>query len=1322
MKTIIKSLIWLVTSLMLVIVLAARTYLAQNEYLIKFESACKEGQAIVLNGETTPETFSAFLVSHNYVNDSNEAVFISHIIIDSIRSHNGTLFTLKDLEHKKYGLELDDDGYNVISNYPNLLLRANEALSILLLQENCDKIPVSDASLSKRYTVGIRDKNKWGRLIRDTTYVCVKEHWNEKIYDENGKIIDCYSHDSVYACLPICGKSNIWLPVKTATGESRYFSVVPIDKGFTFGSPRGTHKKNAKSFSFVRKRAVLSLLSKDVLKKMRADNSVAVRSTIEYKDRYISTFCLFVTIWLLSFLFIVIVDKKRGCKSELRILSIISLLTGLGLVSLFNVQNPLWGELFAWAQLFKGLIPGICLLIVFSFVDWIVVFEFFRGRLQARGLVWWQGSWMAASALCIAVALMFFGEGPGGTHIELPIIGIQGSPIIKMLILCYMAVAFYNNRNILESYSSNGKILKQLIVLVTLVTVMLILGIMQVIISDLGPLLIIICTGLFLYSIYTHETNSMLIGSLLFVISLVVGAQSSIGGKYMPYMIFMLWLTIWLLYNYFKHGHIQVSAIILSVVILLTFYGGSIMDGIGLHDIATRLMGRTEMVTNTFMNQVDGGSQIAEAIWGVTRGGWWGNPGTGLSATIPVGYTDLAGVTLIENTGIIGFAMLLVISGLLITVVLRIGIRSGHAFAFNICSVFALCFGIQECIILFGSLGLIPLSGISLPFVSYGGSAMCVELASIGIIISLSRHHDHKLELINTQKYEFVSDSEIRAYAVMASIAFLTAFNYSIVSRDKYMVKEGIFRNKNGEWIVMYNPLKDVTLRKMEPGDIYDVKGNLIAGTNNNRRVYPYGENTFFMVGDYNTKTLWGGSGYRPAGLLAEERFFTIIRGYNTHPAKQKVMSHKHRSKYLPDVDFDKAEYVMIEDYSSLIPLMTSEIEIQKWNEKKYDRNIYLTFDADLQTAMQLRAGLFVRDNMNSGKTSSRTRIGIVVMDAFDFSLLTSSVYPLPDQDIIRERAQANATIYRDWASDFTAFSDMDLGLAEPLAPGSTIKIISAGAGLNRFSTRLATSEFNQYVYEKEIVDTYLGEPTENVTLSQAIIKSSNVYFIKLVNKYGESGLYPELGESYYAIGAKFGNSTPYVLYPDEVLVDKDVYCKQVKDFGRKAAKKYAEYEASGKKHRLIDAEYQPAWGQGDISMTPISLCRYVAAVANGGKMMRPRYVSNDTIAVFRQLLSEDEAQVLQECMKGQAAGRFGELSSHIGGKTGTPTRTDKASTSGKSNDALYAFFVDASASANSHPIAVVIRMERVNDYSRLALKMAHDVVIPVLREQGYIL
>jgi cell division protein FtsI/penicillin-binding protein 2 len=230
------------------------------------------------------------------------------------------------------------------------------------------------------------------------------------------------------------------------------------------------------------------------------------------------------------------------------------------------------------------------------------------------------------------------------------------------------------------------------------------------------------------------------------------------------------------------------------------------------------------------------------------------------------------------------------------------------------------------------------------------------------------------------------------------------------------------------------------------------------------------------------------------------------------------------------------------------------------------------------------------------------------------------------------------------------------------------------------------------------------------------------VYFIKLVNKYGESGLYPELGESYYAIGAKFGNSTPYVLYPDEVLVDKDVYCEQVKDFGRKAAKKYAEYEASGKKHRLIDAEYQPAWGQGNISMTPISLCRYVAAVANGGKMMRPRYVSNDTIAEFRQLLSEDEAQVLQECMKGQAAGRFGELSSHIGGKTGTPTRADKASTSGKSNDALYAFFVDASASANGHPIAVVIRMERVNDYSRLALKMAHDVVIPVLQEQGYIL
>ena len=1318
MKNRTKSFIWLMASLTIVIVLAARTYFAQREYLNQFESACKKGRAIVLNGETVPEAFATFLVSHNYVIDNSEAIFVSRTIIDSIRNNKGSLHCLKELEQKKYGLKLDSNGYKIISQYPDLLFRADKIQSSSLILESHDKTPEEGAT--KRYTVRIRDEKKMRSLIKDTTYICIKEHWNELITD-NGSVIDCFSHDSIYACFPIYGKTDFWLPVKTTEGGMRYFSILPVANGYSFGPAQKTYKHKRNSFTFLRDRAVLPLLSKDVLKKMRADNSIGIRSAIDYRDKFISSFVIFATSWLLIFLILILIDKKRREDSELKILSLVSLLCGLGLVALFNVQNPIWGQLFAWHQITKGLLPGSFLLLLFSYIDWIELYNVYNKEMLAHNKNWPQGLGFAASALCIALILLMFGHGPGGTHIELPLIHIQGSPIIKLLILCYMAIAFVNNRNLLESYASNGKIFKQLFIVLTVVSLLFLLGIMQIIMSDLGPFIIVISVGLFLFAIATHEVSAMLVGSTIFVVSLSIGMHLFNGSKLVPFMAFILWATLWMIYGYYKHNRVQISAIIFSLIILLTFHGGSILESIGLHDIATRLSGRTEMAVNIFDNEVMGGSQLAEGIWAITRGGIWGNPGTSLSASIPAGYTDLIGNTIIENTGLLGFALLLIIGGLLIILELRVGIRSGHPLAFALCSVFALSFAIQSSLILFGELGIVPLTGITLPFESYSGTALSFELASIGIVISLSRKQDHKLELINTRKYESMSCSQIRAYVAMAVVAFLTVFHYSCVSRDKYMVKPGIFVNKDGERMVMYNPNIDATLKKMVTGDIFDIKGKLLAGTDNGRRVYPYGNKTFFMVGDSNTKTLWGSAGFRPAGLLAEERYYSKIRGFDTNPHKLRVISKKHLSKYLPDVVMNKKEYVVIEDYTSLIPLMKSDAEIQKWNTNKYTRNIYLTFDADLQSSLELESDNFVRDMKSIGKTTSGTRITIVAIDAFDGSLLTSSVWPLPNQSILRERTRANETIYRDWGSDFAAFTDMDLGLVEPLAPGSAIKLLSAGAGLNRFSTKLATTDFNQFVYDKEIIDITLGEPTGNVTLFQSIVKSSNVYYIKLVNKYGESGLYPELADLYYAVGARFGNATPYVLYPDEVLTDKNSYYKQVVDFGRNAANKYAAYESSGVKHRLIDAEYQPAWGQGNISMTPVSLCRYVAAIANGGRMMRPRYVSTDTIAEYKQLLSLDEALILQDCMKGQAAGRFGELSSHIGGKTGTPTRADKASSQGKSNDAIYAFFIDETATVSGHPLAIVVRMERVNDYSRLVIQMTRDVIIPVLREQGYI-
>ena len=415
-----------------------------------------------------------------------------------------------------------------------------------------------------------------------------------------------------------------------------------------------------------------------------------------------------------------------------------------------------------------------------------------------------------------------------------------------------------------------------------------------------------------------------------------------------------------------------------------------------------------------------------------------------------------------------------------------------------------------------------------------------------------------------------------------------------------------------------------------------------------------------------------------------------------------------------------KQESVRIENYRSIIPMMLSQKEIIKWNEQGHLRDIQLTIDAELQTELNRRAALFVQEMKRLRKTSDRTRVSIVAMDAADGALLASSMFPLPDEALLKQLALTNTNTYRDWLQGFKAYINMDPALV-PLAPGSTFKLLSAGAGLKRFSTAFADESYAAMVYLDEIVDISLGEPTGRVSLMRAITGSSNVAFIKWINSYGENGLYPELADLCYAVGAGFGNATPYVLFPDQVITSEESYKTQMVDFGKASVKKFEEYEASGVRHRLIDAEYQPCWGQGQVTMTPLALCRYVAAIANDGRMMYPRFLASDSTYVYKQLFPAEEAQVLQSCMKSQAAGRFGEISEYIGGKTGTPSRADRAKASGKSNDAVYCYFIDSQGTKSDHPIAVVIRLELVNDYSRLAIKMANEVVIPVLREKGYI-
>jgi cell division protein FtsW (lipid II flippase) len=138
------------------------------------------------------------------------------------------------------------------------------------------------------------------------------------------------------------------------------------------------------------------------------------------------------------------------------------------------------------------------------------------------------------------------------------------------------------------------------------------------------------------------------------------------------------------------------------------------------------------------------GFQTIQALYAFARGGILGvGLGAGLPTIgghppVPAIHTDYPLAALGEELGLIG---LLAILGLYLVVVsrgLRIAASAHDDFRSLLAAGLALAIGIQAFIIAGGNLKLIPLTGITLPLISYGGSSLLANAVVIGLLIALS--------------------------------------------------------------------------------------------------------------------------------------------------------------------------------------------------------------------------------------------------------------------------------------------------------------------------------------------------------------------------------------------------------------------------------------------------------------------------------------------------------------------------------------------------------------------------------------------------------
>jgi cell division protein FtsW (lipid II flippase) len=143
---------------------------------------------------------------------------------------------------------------------------------------------------------------------------------------------------------------------------------------------------------------------------------------------------------------------------------------------------------------------------------------------------------------------------------------------------------------------------------------------------------------------------------------------------------------------------------------------------------------------------VGAGYQVVQSLYAFARGGLIGTGlggglptvGGGQPGGIPEVHTDFPLAALGEELGLVGITAILGIYLVVIERGLRIGAAAGDEFRSLLSAGLALVIGVQAFIIAAGNLKLIPLTGITLPFISYGGSSLLVNGIVVGLLLALS--------------------------------------------------------------------------------------------------------------------------------------------------------------------------------------------------------------------------------------------------------------------------------------------------------------------------------------------------------------------------------------------------------------------------------------------------------------------------------------------------------------------------------------------------------------------------------------------------------
>jgi cell division protein FtsW (lipid II flippase) len=373
-----------------------------------------------------------------------------------------------------------------------------------------------------------------------------------------------------------------------------------------------------------------------------------------------------------------IAQVLAGRRTDQVLLPAVGLLGGLGLLLMERLPQSLAGQLGGLAQ--TQLVWLILAIVVIAVL-----------AVAVRSDSWlrlYKYTW-AATGVGLLVLTFVLGREVNGARLTLDLGPVSGQPseLLKVILVVFLAGYLSEFRPLLVEQSTRlGPIrLPPLPYLAPMVAMWAIaLGIV-VIQRDLGAALLFFAVFLLLLYVATARASYVVIGLGLFV-----------AGSALMYRLF---------------GHVQQ---------------------------------RVDIWLDPFADPQGAGYQVVQALYAFGRGGIVGTglgnglPTVGGRLPIPEIHTDFPLAALGEELGLIG---ILAILGCYLVVIergLRIAASAADDFRALLATGLSLVVGVQAFIIAAGNLKLVPLTGITLPFISYGGSSLLANALVVGLLLALS--------------------------------------------------------------------------------------------------------------------------------------------------------------------------------------------------------------------------------------------------------------------------------------------------------------------------------------------------------------------------------------------------------------------------------------------------------------------------------------------------------------------------------------------------------------------------------------------------------